>query len=187
MDLLTTLIHEFGHVLGHPDLPSHPDVEDVMEGTLEPGVRRLPQTSSANIDETHTRVDHVPEDLLRAVFASGGETHSTTALQEPRLRIDGSSSAHRQTSDGTSLDSSALGFDRLASSETRLYDSRRDLEGPAPSYDRKLDSNQPAPLDFESELLAIDEYFRIHTNISDDDFRLERDRKVLFFDKEHGK
>ncbi len=47
MDLLTAVAHEEGHALGLPDLiPSlYPD--DVMTGTLSPGIRRLPSAREA--------------------------------------------------------------------------------------------------------------------------------------------
>jgi hypothetical protein len=41
MDLLTVVLHELGHVLGFPDLPTQSP--NVMAETLEPGARRLPQ------------------------------------------------------------------------------------------------------------------------------------------------
>ena len=40
MDLLTTVLHEIGHVLGFDDDYSAPDSDDLMNGWLWPGVRR---------------------------------------------------------------------------------------------------------------------------------------------------
>jgi hypothetical protein len=41
-DLLTTVLHEFGHVLGLADRSDAGDGSDVMFELLEPGIRRLP-------------------------------------------------------------------------------------------------------------------------------------------------
>src|SRR5262249_47362164 len=42
MDLLTVIMHEFGHVLGYDDIASGPRANDLMGTWLQPGVRRLP-------------------------------------------------------------------------------------------------------------------------------------------------
>jgi hypothetical protein len=42
MDLLTVVAHEMGHLLGLPDVPEAQAPGDLMDQTLEPGVRRLP-------------------------------------------------------------------------------------------------------------------------------------------------
>jgi hypothetical protein len=44
MDLLTTLVHEEGHVLGLPDLNPRVYPNDIMTRTLPTGTRRLPKT-----------------------------------------------------------------------------------------------------------------------------------------------
>ncbi len=54
MDLLTTLEHEMGHVLGLPDQSSQPS--DLMYDSLLPGVRKAPSTQD-----------------IDAVFASMGQ------------------------------------------------------------------------------------------------------------------
>ena len=43
VDLLTTVIHELGHVLGYEDLEPEREPTSVMTAMLEPGVRRLPR------------------------------------------------------------------------------------------------------------------------------------------------
>jgi hypothetical protein len=48
MDLLTTVMHELGHVLGLPDVSPLLDPNDLMDLTLPTGVRHLP--SAADID-----------------------------------------------------------------------------------------------------------------------------------------
>lgn len=42
IDLLTTVVHELGHILGLPDLDPRQHPNNVMSGILELGVRRLP-------------------------------------------------------------------------------------------------------------------------------------------------
>ncbi len=42
MDMLTVLTHELGHVLGFGDLNAEADLDQVMAGRLQAGVRRLP-------------------------------------------------------------------------------------------------------------------------------------------------
>jgi fibronectin type 3 domain-containing protein len=42
VDLLTVVSHELGHELGLPDLDTQSSPDNVMDGTLAPGVRRLP-------------------------------------------------------------------------------------------------------------------------------------------------
>jgi hypothetical protein len=44
MDLLTVVLHEMGHVLGMPDLPADDPADPLMDETLAPGVRRLPES-----------------------------------------------------------------------------------------------------------------------------------------------
>ena len=56
MDLLTVVMHEFGHVLGLTDLASGTDVTDVMYETLSAGTRRT-ETRSTVMNETILRVD----------------------------------------------------------------------------------------------------------------------------------
>jgi hypothetical protein len=43
VDLLTTVIHELGHILGYEDLDPEREPTSVMTAILEPGVRRLPR------------------------------------------------------------------------------------------------------------------------------------------------
>jgi hypothetical protein len=43
VDLLTVVSHELGHELGLPDLATQANPGNVMDDTLAPGVRRLPQ------------------------------------------------------------------------------------------------------------------------------------------------
>ena len=45
LDLLTTVIHELGHVLGLPDATSAADVNDLMYINLVDGERRLPDAA----------------------------------------------------------------------------------------------------------------------------------------------
>jgi hypothetical protein len=47
MDLLTTILHEEGHVLGLPDLDPSLNPADVMTAALPPGVRHLPRPGEA--------------------------------------------------------------------------------------------------------------------------------------------
>jgi hypothetical protein len=42
MDLLTVVMHEFGHVLGYDDIATGPHANDLMGTWLQPGVRRFP-------------------------------------------------------------------------------------------------------------------------------------------------
>ena len=42
MDLLTVLMHEYGHVLGLPDVDALLQPADLMANTLDVGVRRNP-------------------------------------------------------------------------------------------------------------------------------------------------
>jgi hypothetical protein len=46
VDLLTVVSHELGHELGLSDLNMLTDPSNVMDGTLAPGVRRLPGADS---------------------------------------------------------------------------------------------------------------------------------------------
>jgi hypothetical protein len=41
MDLLTTLTHEIGHILGRRDLDASQSPDDLMAGILGPGQRRV--------------------------------------------------------------------------------------------------------------------------------------------------
>jgi hypothetical protein len=41
MDLLTTVLHEMGHLLGSVDHDPNANPSDVMDAVLGPGVRRL--------------------------------------------------------------------------------------------------------------------------------------------------
>ena len=47
MDLLTVALHEMGHVLGLPDLSFDDPSDPLMDETLAPGVRRLPESVPA--------------------------------------------------------------------------------------------------------------------------------------------
>jgi hypothetical protein len=49
MDLLTTVVHELGHVLGLPDSTSPADINDLMYINLVDGERRLPGTADVVI------------------------------------------------------------------------------------------------------------------------------------------
>jgi hypothetical protein len=42
MDLLTAVVHELGHVLGHDDHYADLLAGDVMNGQLRVGIRKLP-------------------------------------------------------------------------------------------------------------------------------------------------
>jgi hypothetical protein len=67
IDLLTVLSHEMGHVLGLGDLDpaAHPD--EVMTGTLAPGIRRLPVAPAATPFDTSPapESDHVGVTVIR--------------------------------------------------------------------------------------------------------------------------
>jgi hypothetical protein len=47
MDLLTTVVHEEGHVLGLPDLNPAVYRDDIMTRTLPTGTRRFPRPGEA--------------------------------------------------------------------------------------------------------------------------------------------
>ena len=47
IDLLTVVLHEFGHVLGNADLDPASNPHDLMAGVLPTGVRRLPESVNA--------------------------------------------------------------------------------------------------------------------------------------------
>ena len=51
MDLLTVLAHELGHAIGR----DHSD--GVMEAYLEPGVRKLPDSSTLAVDALFAQLD----------------------------------------------------------------------------------------------------------------------------------
>ena len=44
MDLLTVIMHELGHLLGHPDLSPQTFPDDLMSSSLSAGLRRLPDS-----------------------------------------------------------------------------------------------------------------------------------------------
>ena len=48
MDLLTAVMHELGHVLGHNDLDPSSHHDDLMSATLAPGTRRTTHTSAVD-------------------------------------------------------------------------------------------------------------------------------------------
>ena len=47
MDLLTVIMHEMGHFLGHADLDPQASPYDLMSADLAAGIRRLPQSAAA--------------------------------------------------------------------------------------------------------------------------------------------
>ena len=66
MDLLTVVMHEFGHVLGYGDLD--PNAQKLMSGTLDAGTRRLN--------------DSMPEspELVQMDRVPGGESERASML-----------------------------------------------------------------------------------------------------------
>ena len=48
IDLLTAVMHELGHVLGHNDLAPSSHHDDLMSATLAPGVRHTSYTSAVD-------------------------------------------------------------------------------------------------------------------------------------------
>ena len=49
MDLLSVVLHEFGHVLGLGDLDPLTDSDHPMTETLAPGIRRLPEPEEVDV------------------------------------------------------------------------------------------------------------------------------------------
>ncbi|MEM7456484.1 MAG: G8 domain-containing protein [Planctomycetota bacterium] len=61
MDLYTTIMHEFGHILGMSDLTSEDEREDIMFAFLEAGIRKTPQTvDDIDVDRTASVSDIGP-------------------------------------------------------------------------------------------------------------------------------
>jgi CSLREA domain-containing protein len=56
MDLLTVVMHEFGHVAGLRDLYDDEFEDDLMYGWLEPGIRKTSMSASSLADEVFARV-----------------------------------------------------------------------------------------------------------------------------------
>ncbi len=71
MDLLTTVMHELGHVLGHDH-----DEEGMMDDTLPLGTRRLPLDGFSEILDDLDRLDDLQQhedldaELIDETFAS---------------------------------------------------------------------------------------------------------------------
>ena len=50
MDLLTAVMHELGHTLGHTDLDPASHADDLMSATLAPGVRHSRYAAEVDAD-----------------------------------------------------------------------------------------------------------------------------------------
>jgi uncharacterized repeat protein (TIGR01451 family)/CSLREA domain-containing protein len=66
VDLVTALIHEFGHILGLPDLS---DPGNVMHSTLAAGVRRIPTSNTNRTESLDVNDDNIvsPLDALMVI------------------------------------------------------------------------------------------------------------------------
>jgi hypothetical protein len=95
MDLLTVIMHEMGHLLGHEDLDSQASPYDLMSAELPVGVRRLPDSSvvaaAAQSRSAQAQASGqggaAQAQAMDAVFASlaqpqGGTTSGKTATSE---------------------------------------------------------------------------------------------------------
>jgi hypothetical protein len=71
LDLLTTVVHEMGHVLGLPDSTAAADAHDLMYIDLVDGERRLPDTADVPVTNTTPLTPNV---ALGPVATSGNDT-----------------------------------------------------------------------------------------------------------------
>ncbi|MCE4540794.1 matrixin family metalloprotease [Pelomonas sp. P7] len=107
MDLLSVLLHEYGHVLG---LDHAGDSSDFMAATLQPGERRLP---------TQAELAWMAQRIVELKVASGSESggndpSNPTAPTQPGLPVGGrtvssSRAARRSTGDGSAAPQFATG------------------------------------------------------------------------------
>ncbi|UGY18283.1 cadherin repeat domain-containing protein [Bradyrhizobium septentrionale] len=83
LDLLTTVVHELGHVLGLPDTISASDVNDLMYIGLADGERRLPTT--ADLPKDHSMDPGQPQQNF--VFASSAAPSSQQPASAPSAGV----------------------------------------------------------------------------------------------------
>jgi|GEM_PF-6918000 len=69
MDLLTVVMHEFGHVLGYDDIASGAHANDLMGTWLQPGVRRFPGETQFVAAAVLPRPAHISPYHVDAAFA----------------------------------------------------------------------------------------------------------------------
>jgi hypothetical protein len=69
MDLLTVVMHEFGHVLGYDDIPTGPHANELMGTSLPAGVRRFPGETQFVAAMTLPRSAQVIPSHVDAAFA----------------------------------------------------------------------------------------------------------------------
>jgi len=75
MDLLTVVMHELGHVFGYQDMDPETNDAELMNATLNEGVRYLPE-------DTFTENDHHSHDNLISLDLTPDESTADTSLTE---------------------------------------------------------------------------------------------------------
>ena len=110
MDMLSVLMHEYGHALG---LDHSTDANDVMAALLQPGVRKLwSESDLAKLNEViasnSPEQDPAPVDRNSDGLPVGGQTRSNTQAGRGRLRSGLGIGADDIASDQNSSDAQAL-------------------------------------------------------------------------------
>jgi hypothetical protein len=75
MDLLTVVMHELGHVFGYQDMDPETNDAELMNATLDEGVRYLPE-------DTFTENDHHDSDNLVSLDLTPDESNADASLTE---------------------------------------------------------------------------------------------------------
>jgi len=144
IDLLTTLMHEFGHVLGLPDL-SNPD--NVMHRRLEKGIRRLPVPNTNDVQSLDVNRDQrvTALDALQIVNWLGRRELSSNTVDLPWLGEGGTETLFLDTNS----DFRVSAFDALLI--INHMSRSRSAENEAVAATQILDSTQEIETDSDAD------------------------------------